>query len=783
MDLSPDDRDYIARTIVGEAGNQSDEGQSAVAHVIMNRLTAGNYGQSISDVVLSPRQFSSWNDPRSMIAIDPKSKAYQKAAAIADKAASGEDDPTQGATHFYAPSGVSHAPSWAKNQTAEIGGHKFFAPNARIASSEPDLLGGWGAEESAHPAKSVEPDLLGSWQSNSPSAAETSPQPIPFHEGESPGESTARWVSEHQGAGAYDRAIQIGAGLNRGIGTVADTLAEGTGWAGEKGANVLSGAGIISPETAANVENWHQGIVSDINRENALWENASRNTPWAKVGQIGGQIAGSAPLIVQPEAMLPAASAGAAAIRSLPAVLQTALRGGVAGGETSALTSSGTDQGLGQQTLAGTILGGALGPLGYGIGKGLNAFARDFSGIDAATAKLADLARSKFGINVGTGQLTNSPMIRFFDSVLQRLPLTGHAADVAKQQGAFNRALVDTMQGPPGNNISPSVMAAVKDHLSNEIETTLPNLEAHLNPNVRARFQAITDATDYLPAEDGRIINKLKDDAIRQFTGVSASPGAASRATGPGRMTGSQIQSFIAKGSPLERAISSSNSNVAHYAGEIRETLLDAVGETPTGQAKRSIPYLQDLARYERARFGWKNMKTIEPLAEKSQTGNASPAALMTQVNKSYGNTAYGGGGNLADLARIGQRFLKEPPSSGTSERLAGLWTLAKLGGAAAGLDYFDPENFQRNALLGLSGLAAARGASGILRNKWLANALIRNAPGMPATPFAQNLSTRLNALAPGTGIVYRDTRAEPSFDDRFRGLPAPRPGLEGAVQ
>ena len=55
-------------------------------------------------------------------------------------------------------------------------------------------------------------------------------------------------------------------------------------------------------------------------------------------------------------------------------------------------------------------------------------------------------------------------------------------------------------------------------------------------------------------------------------------------------------------------------------------------------------------------------MKTIEPLVAKSPTGDISPALLMSQVNKSYGGMAYNGGGDMGDLARIGQKFLKEPP-------------------------------------------------------------------------------------------------------------------------
>ncbi len=784
MNLAPDDLDTLARTVWGEARNQSDQGQQAVVSTVLNRVNAGTYGKSIHDVILAPKQFSAWNDPRKLIDVDPNSKEYKRAAAnVQAAAADNAPDYSGGATHYYAPSGMpkGEPPSWIKDMTntANIGGHKFFTPT-KTANAEPDLLGSWQtspttSQEPSAPVSS-EPDLLGSWSNATPTMAGSPQQAIPFKEGETPGESTARWVSEHQANNPVDAAIRFGAGANRGIGNVADTLAQGIGYVGEKGANALSSAGVISPETAANVAQWHAGMNSDIQRENDLWNAQAKGSGFAQAGQIAGQVAGSAPMMVAPGAVLPAAGRAALAARPL---LNTALSGAAAGGETSALTSSASPDPLSQQTLTGSVIGGLLGPVGYGLGKGANALAQ-LSGVDAATARLAAMARDRFGINVGPGQISANPMVRIADSVLQRTPLSGHAADVAARQSAFNSAAIKSMQTPiSANAVTPPVMAAVKDHLSNEFETTLPKLEAHLNPNLQGVIQRVTDATDYLPAEDARVINKLKDDVLKQFTGVSAIPGKATAPTtgtsGLAKMDGSQIQAMIAKGSTLDRAINGSSPNVSHYASELKEGLLDAVGQTPTGRPKTAKAYLDTLQRYQTARLGWKNMKTLEPLAEKATTGDISPALLMNEVRKSYGGMAYGGGGDLADLARIGQRFLKEPGSSNTSERGAAMLALGKAGltyGALAGGAYaFDPEDFQRNALLGLSVLGTARGASSLLRSNKLAGAMIRNAPGMPATPFAQNMARRFNALAPVAAPTYRQQKPVPTFDERFRGI------------
>ena len=61
--LSPEDEDRVVRTVYGEAGNQGEVGQRAVAHVIRNR--AKQSGLSPSQVVLAPNQFEPWNNARS----------------------------------------------------------------------------------------------------------------------------------------------------------------------------------------------------------------------------------------------------------------------------------------------------------------------------------------------------------------------------------------------------------------------------------------------------------------------------------------------------------------------------------------------------------------------------------------------------------------------------------------------------------------------------------------------------------------------------------------------
>ena len=131
---SGQDLDMATRTVLAEAGNQSPEGQLAVANVIRKRtLNPGYGGDTIPGVVQAPNQFEPWNTQGGrdkMAAIDPNSAKYRLASALVDRAYTGNDDPTNGATHFYAPKAQAAlgrpAPAWDNGTGRDIGDHRFF---------------------------------------------------------------------------------------------------------------------------------------------------------------------------------------------------------------------------------------------------------------------------------------------------------------------------------------------------------------------------------------------------------------------------------------------------------------------------------------------------------------------------------------------------------------------------------------------------------------------------------------------------------------------------------
>lgn len=143
LNFEPEDRDYLIRTIAFEAGEESDEGKAAVAHVVLNRERSGRWGDSIKAVVTRPWQFEPWMTKRKqMAALSPNDPRYRDAARIADAVLSGQiPDPTAGATHFLNPTVVRKrrggaVPKWARGEGQPIGRHTFFAPNGGVPTIE-----------------------------------------------------------------------------------------------------------------------------------------------------------------------------------------------------------------------------------------------------------------------------------------------------------------------------------------------------------------------------------------------------------------------------------------------------------------------------------------------------------------------------------------------------------------------------------------------------------------------------------------------------------------------
>jgi hypothetical protein len=487
--------------------------------------------------------------------------------------------------------------------------------------------------------------------------------------------------------------------------------------------------------------------------------------PLAATGRVVGQIATTAPVmgVVNPLIADAAAAAAGVAGRVVPAVgsaLQwagdmiggnagsaaslggrlvqagaRATQGAALGGETAALTSGQSDRPLGQQIAQGAKTGAALGvavPAMIGAtSAAANALTGGAAGITPEVAQLAQLARDQYGIRLKAPQLGMSPTLAYTNNALKMLPGSGAGAENAAVQSQFNRAVAQTF-GENATKITPDVLSraqarigAVMNHVENGAKISLDNDFINDIAGIESNARAS------LPDSEFGVVRRQLDNIL-----TNLQPGDT--------ITGTTYGNLIHKGSPLNAALNSSDSNIRNYAGQIQEALRDSL--------TRSLP-VEDAAAYQLARTQYKNLKTVQPLTLRADTtggpmpstGDISPAALRAAVNKSFGDgvaQAPPGRVPLNDLARIGQ-MLKEPPTSGTAERGSILYTGAKaaeLAGAVAAGHYAGL--LPAAASIG-TGVAAGRAVGAYLRSNYLADRLIASGlrgGGATINPLPQRL-------------------------------------------
>lgn len=510
-----------------------------------------------------------------------------------------------------------------------------------------------------------------------------------------------------------DRWGQIGAGFKQGLKDIGGSVVA----LAQKGNEAIPALGRLDEAMGFPPNNLQQGVEryrQDLGQFNQDYGNSG----FATAGRVAGNVAGTAPMMGMAGAALRSAGPVGQFMtgQGLPNIsnayarfaannLSRGIAGAGAGAVGNLLTQSG-EVGPEQAAQEGAVIGGALGVGAPAVFQGMRMTGNALTGggVNRETAQLADLALSKYGIPIRGGQISNSPAVKFLDSNLQRIPLSGYAGKQEDAINAFTRAVGRTF-GEDAEALTPNVMAQAKSRIGGEIE------KISKGTTINADNQFLSD------------LGRIESDAQKVVAESEFAPLSRQLENVRGKITNGAIDgdtyaSLIKTNSPLDRAMKNKDANVSFYAKQVREALDDAF-------ERSAAPGVADAFRA--ARYEYRNMKTIEDLAEKATDGRISPALLLNEVRKANPNFAYGQGGDLAELARIGQRFLKEPPSSGTAERLTLNKLMAGLGGTGAAYAY-DPK--LAAAALGtmVGGVGAARLTGTVLDSPIYRQALLRAA-------------------------------------------------------
>ena len=124
----------LALNVYHEARNQHTQGQEAVAHVVLNRVSSGHFPDTVCDVIRQGGevryrcQFSWYCDGKSDRPRDRN--AWEMAKRVADRVLTDSTDPTGRAIYYHA---LYMLPSWAvrMEHTVTLGTHKFYKERRR----------------------------------------------------------------------------------------------------------------------------------------------------------------------------------------------------------------------------------------------------------------------------------------------------------------------------------------------------------------------------------------------------------------------------------------------------------------------------------------------------------------------------------------------------------------------------------------------------------------------------------------------------------------------------
>jgi hypothetical protein len=318
------------------------------------------------------------------------------------------------------------------------------------------------------------------------------------------------------------------------------------------------------------------------------------------------------------------------------------------------------------QLIAG--IGGGLSPVGLAAGREglLNTAGHLLTSPSPQTAQLAETAM-QHGIPLSASQVSPSKVGKLLDSVTGQVPFSGSQQFAQGQQEAFNRAVGKTI-GVDSANINSPVFAQAKKAIGASYDDLASRIDPKITPDVQAKLNDVLSEATQFGADDSVKAVQSALDRVNAQTVNGVLPGSAYKSLD------SQLGNLAKNGGEK-----------GNYAGQVRQIIRDAFTDSasPADQAQMALANKQ-----------YANLKTIEPLVSKDGVdGNISPAGLLGRVNANSAgkaSMAMGTRGDLGDLANIGQKFIKnQVPDSGTSQRLATMGVMKKLGttavGAAAG--------------------------------------------------------------------------------------------------
>lgn len=376
------------------------------------------------------------------------------------------------------------------------------------------------------------------------------------------------------------------------------------------------------------------------------------DAPLMKTGAgVAGNLTGNMAMAA-PTALIPGANTltGAAAINGVMGALQPV----------------GTDDSRTFNAGAGTLFGAAGQAFGSTIGRVLKPVDNALNG----EQKRLMTEALRRGIPLNAAEQTGSKPLKVIDAALDNLPFTAsrQAAEKQAQKGAFNKAVLQST-GESADLATPDVIKAARDRIGGEFQRISKGKVVNIGDDLVDRLgevdAAAAEVRGMLPTEN---IDKL----------VSGALDIAAKGQIKGE-TAQLIRSELSK--EASAAAKSGNNRLKDALQSVRQAFDDSI--------KNGLS-VEERAAWDTAREQWGNLKVIEKTmgasSADSAAGNVGGPALWSALKSSNPNNFAKGSGELNDLARIGQTFIKpQVPDSGTAQRQLAQQVLTGTLGAGVG--------------------------------------------------------------------------------------------------
>ena len=298
--------------------------------------------------------------------------------------------------------------------------------------------------------------------------------------------------------------------------------------------------------------------------------------------------------------------------------------------------------------------GAALGGAGQGavnaIGRIAQPIVKNLSEIGQKSVQVLKDA----GVPLDAAQATGSKVMQFAKRITSDNPFTGaeNQAFSHVQNNAYTKAISKTM-GEDAEHITPEIIQNAKTRLGENYDQLFERNGVRVTRNFSNElFDLKNEAERILPKGEHAVTNIVNDIIDKSKANM-------------GHLEGKQYQAFKRQLDALEKQGGLS----AHYAGELKDKLLEGLSNTVQKFGKEG-----DIALLKTTNKQYGNMKKIEDIALKdAEEGHVSPSLLYNSLTtKNKRNAFYQDDPELAKLAQAGKAILPEKgPNSGTAKRLA----------------------------------------------------------------------------------------------------------------